>query len=49
MIGAIGLPGDRLCTACFDGSYLDDPAEAVPSWCGACGSVSNQLVIDELI
>ncbi|MDR0648748.1 MAG: amidophosphoribosyltransferase [Synergistaceae bacterium] len=36
LIGAIGLPGDRLCTACFDGCYLDDPAEAVPSGCGVC-------------
>lgn len=23
MIEAIGIPGDRLCTACFDGDYLD--------------------------
>ena len=24
MIGAIGLPPDSLCTACFDGNYIDD-------------------------
>ncbi|GHV29167.1 amidophosphoribosyltransferase [Synergistales bacterium] len=24
MISAIGIPGDELCTACFDGTYLED-------------------------
>lgn len=27
MVGAIGLPADRLCTACFDGDYLDRELE----------------------
>jgi amidophosphoribosyltransferase len=30
LIEAIGLPQDRLCTACFDGCYLDDPAISKP-------------------
>jgi amidophosphoribosyltransferase len=42
LIGAIGLPGDKLCTACFDGRYLEDPTEAASSGClaCACGSIS---------
>jgi amidophosphoribosyltransferase len=34
MIGAIGLPGDSLCTACFDGGYLNGDDKP---FCG-CGS-----------
>jgi amidophosphoribosyltransferase len=42
MIEAIGLPGKNLCTACFDGRYLEDPAGVASSGCSACacGSVS---------
>ena len=36
MIEAIGLPGDRLCTACFDGCYLDGPAKRMA--CASCGN-----------
>jgi amidophosphoribosyltransferase len=33
MIEAINLPGESLCTACFDGVYLDDPAAPCASGC----------------
>lgn len=36
MIGAIGLPASELCTACFDGDYLDEPG--ADASCACCGS-----------
>ncbi len=35
MIDAIGLPQDALCTACFDGDYLDPPSESGHCSCAA--------------
>ena len=38
MVASIGIPQDKLCTACFDGDYLDKPAEGGGCSCesGAC-------------
>ena len=33
LIASIGLPADSLCTACFDGDYLDPPEEARAGRC----------------
>jgi hypothetical protein len=38
MIEAIGLPPDSLCTACFDGKYLDG-AESCGCASGYCGGI----------
>ncbi|MDR1943875.1 MAG: amidophosphoribosyltransferase [Synergistaceae bacterium] len=41
MIDAIGLPGSSLCTACFDGSYLDDHSAKQEAGCkfASCGKI----------
>lgn len=41
LVDAIGLPQDRLCTACFDGDYLDPPGDPVPSNCNGCSNCGN--------
>jgi amidophosphoribosyltransferase len=38
MIEAIGLPPDSLCTACFDGKYLEDPESSRNEFC-RCGGL----------
>ncbi|MDR1650908.1 MAG: amidophosphoribosyltransferase [Synergistaceae bacterium] len=37
MTDAIGLPPDSLCTACFDGNYLDGDSSSSPRGC--CGKI----------
>jgi amidophosphoribosyltransferase len=39
MIGAIGLPPDSLCTACFDGHYLDESGKCAASNGECCGEI----------
>lgn len=41
MIEAIGLPQEKLCTACFDGDYLDEPPRSECRGCasGGCESI----------
>ena len=39
MIGAIGLPPDSLCTACFDGNYLDGGGKRAASKGACCGEI----------
>jgi amidophosphoribosyltransferase len=39
MTGAIGLPPDSLCTACFDGHYLDDDGARAASKGAYCGKI----------
>jgi hypothetical protein len=41
MVSAIGLPGECLCTACFDGVYLDDHENARTGDCvlGGTGKI----------
>lgn len=40
LVGAIGIPKDELCTACFDGDYLgDEPGYS----CGGCTTLAEYL------
>jgi amidophosphoribosyltransferase len=39
MIEAIGLPPDSLCTACFDGNYLNGEASDGGKNCGGCHKI----------
>jgi amidophosphoribosyltransferase len=39
MVKAIGLPYDKLCTACFDGNYLDESSEQGGCARGSCGTI----------
>jgi amidophosphoribosyltransferase len=41
MVAAIGIPGESLCTACFDGDYLDGP-----DGCGGLGGCSCGKIFD---
>lgn len=42
LIAAIGLPADRLCTACFDGDYIEESDKAnQEAFCASCSSNGN--------